>query len=1065
MLDSIFMQILDMSKTAAIVIIAVLLMRLLLKKSPKVISYALWSVVLFRLLCPFSIEAPISLVPEITPTSQNYALEDESISVIGAGEAAYKAVGDAVNGGLGVQHIRTTEKDGQGMTQYVTADWWDVWILFGQYVWLAGIAAMGVYSIVSCIKLRRKLRVTLPLRENIFVADDVDSPFVMGIFRPRIYIPCGLSAAEQEYVILHEQHHIKRGDHIIKLAAFAALCLHWFNPLVWLAFILSNKDMEMSCDEAVIKRLGENIRADYSASLLRLATGRRIIAGAPIAFGEGDTKGRIKNLAGWKKPVLWSAVAAAVLCGVLAVCLLVNPQRASFDIRITVPAGSESGVYYSDEEFSPKRRRVQFTVGQEVGDAEIFVLPTEVKQENAYDEGVYVTPGMPASMRIERGGWFKVGIRAENPTDEDKDIYVTVHPAQVRIADLYAERPMMRMNGEYYVDPYMPVSYLPYGFTLGGELSTEQAHTTGLKGCKYYTSPNSDEFYTYQQCGTPTELNVVDTEQLRWAFKRWIKADEDAMENKRLTLDDVIMLSELGAELSWADFESYPYSRIDAEMVIYRYDIDDMFYLEISGLSPEEDSCSILLIINEKSGARVNVRDGRESVKAFVDNYYSSKPFEQHLAAYDAAISKAILNRYAGDLPDGMICTVSHTVLASETYSGTPLQGEGENTEYVTMYVLAMYMKYQCSGRGVEEVSGRCFPAKLTLVLNNEELDKEVYDISNVYTLTDYWEPREGAPSADEIRAVFPAEAAEKALDDLAYAEELTEKCYHKALAIAEKLYDSAQNPQAGLPSAVAHTWSAMWVNYSEEGYAAMVERSENRDLTPRYGNVEKLTPVVRIDSKAEFDKFAKDMGKYFRFENGYDEVISFEEQSKNYTKKFFEKNSLLLAYVTEPSCSNRHEVEEVIIDKGVLDVRICRIEPQVGDCAMAGWFMTVELDKGVLENISGIDAYICSVVQPDSNEDTKELMREYILSSDDILRRASVALFDDGTFQMSFSPFSSYMGHGRYSIENNRLTLKTDDGMFVYVFDMRDDALVFDADASSEQTWGADLTDGAILR
>lgn len=1050
MLDNIFMQILDMSKIAGIVIIAVLLMRLLLKKSPKVISYALWSVVLFRLLCPFSIEAPISIVPEITPTSQNYSLADEPISVIGAGEAAYRAVGDAVNGGLGVQHIRTTEQDEQGMTQYVTADWWDVWILFGQYVWLAGIAAMGIYSVVSVVRLRKRLETTIPLRENIFIADDINSPFVMGIFRPRIYIPSSLSEKEQEYIILHEQHHIKRCDHIIKLAAFAALCLHWFNPLVWLAFVLSNKDMEMSCDEAVIKKLGGNIRADYSESLLRLATGRRIIAGAPLAFGEGDTKGRIKNLAGWKKPVLWSVIAAAVLCAVLAVCLLVNPQRASFDIRITVPAGSESGIYYSDEEFSPRRRRVEFTVGQEVGDAEIFVLPTEVKQENAYDEGVYATPGMPASMQIERGGWFKVGIRAENPTDEDKDIYVTVRPAEVRIAEIYDKRPAIRMNGKYYIDPYMPVNYLPYGFTLGGELSAKQAHTSGLAGCQYYISPNSDEFYTYQQCGTPTELNVVDTEQLQWAFKRWVKADEDTMENKRLTLNDVIMLSKLGEQLSWADFESYPHTRIDAGMVTHHYEIDDLFYLEISGFSPEEDSCSILLIINDKSGARVNVKE--DNVKEFIDSYYNNP--NPQISPLDAAISEAILHRYASDLPDGMICTESHIILASETASGTPLQGELNHMEQATAYVLAMNMKYQCAGRGVEEVSGVCKPAKLTFAIE-----------SGAYILTDYWEPRDGAPYADDIRAFFPAEAAEMALDDLAYAEQLTEQCYHKALAVAERLYDNAQSIPDGFAKSVPHTWSAAWVNYSEEGYAAMVERSENRDLPPRYGNVEKLTPVVRIDSKAEFDKFTKETDKYFSFENGYDEVISFEKLAENYTKKFFEENSLLLAYVTEPSCSNRHEIEDVIIDNGILEVRICRIEPQVGDCAMAGWFMAVEVDKKILENISGIDAYICAVVQPDSYEDTKELMRVYILSSDDILRRASVALFDDGTFQMSFSPFSSYMGHGRYSIENNRLTLKTDDGMFVYVFDMQDDTLIFDAAASSEQTWGADLTDGAVLR
>lgn len=210
--------------------------------------------------------------------------------------AAYRAVGDALNGGPGVQHVETTEKDETGMTRYVTTDWWSVWILFGQYVWVAGMAVMTAYSAAAYRKLRKKLLIAVPLRENIYIADDIMSPFVVGLFRPKIYLPCNLGEREQEYIILHEQHHIRRLDHLAKALAFLALTVHWFNPLVWLAFVLAGRDMEMSCDEAVIRTLGSDVRADYSASLLTLATGRRIIAGTPLAFGEGDTKGRINNL-------------------------------------------------------------------------------------------------------------------------------------------------------------------------------------------------------------------------------------------------------------------------------------------------------------------------------------------------------------------------------------------------------------------------------------------------------------------------------------------------------------------------------------------------------------------------------------------------------------------------------------------------------------------------------------------------------------------------------------------------------------------------------------------------
>ena len=324
MFDRLYMGVLDMSKTAAMVIAVVLLVRLLLKKAPKVFSYALWAVVLFRLLCPISFETPVSIVPHLPDTSTGYNLADESIDLAGAGMAAYQAVGDLLNGGLGVQHIPTTEVTEAGMTRYVMADWWSVWILFGKYVWAAGMAVMLLYSAFSYRRIKKQTEIAVPIRDNIWIADDIKSPFVIGFVRPRIYLPGNLGEKEQEYIILHEQHHIRRFDHISKALAFLALTIHWFNPLVWLAFGLACKDMEMSCDEAVIRKLGGKVRADYSASLLSLATGRRIIAGSLLAFGEGDTKGRIRNLAKWKKPAVWVLILAMVVCLILGVCLLTD---------------------------------------------------------------------------------------------------------------------------------------------------------------------------------------------------------------------------------------------------------------------------------------------------------------------------------------------------------------------------------------------------------------------------------------------------------------------------------------------------------------------------------------------------------------------------------------------------------------------------------------------------------------------------------------------------------------------------------------------------------------------
>lgn len=317
-------KILNMSLTASVAIIFVLLLRLLLKKAPKVISYALWGVVLIRLLCPVSIKSGLSLyglldTPTVDMTAHSNTVEYIPSNIV---HAEYPEVVLPVPG-VG-EAITETLPQGE---EQLRADPLEAPMSIATYVWMCGILAMAIYGIATYLWLRRRLITASPLRDNIYLADEIQSPFVMGLIRPKIYLPSEMEEREHSYIILHEQYHIRRLDHIMKALAFVALCIHWFNPLVWVAFILSGKDMEMSCDEAVVRKLGTQIRADYTASLLSLATGKRIIAGMPLAFGEGNTKGRIKNLVNWKKPTFWVVLVAVVACGVLAICLLTNPYN------------------------------------------------------------------------------------------------------------------------------------------------------------------------------------------------------------------------------------------------------------------------------------------------------------------------------------------------------------------------------------------------------------------------------------------------------------------------------------------------------------------------------------------------------------------------------------------------------------------------------------------------------------------------------------------------------------------------------------------------------------------
>lgn len=330
MLEQIFLKVIDMSRAAAVVIVIIFMVRFLLKKFPKYISYMLWSVVLFRLLCPITLESRVSPVPNLKPAFQEYVSEkdvvlpeDSSVPNIGSEiknetEPEYAAP----------QRLHLVENDVQKKIS-----WQEHFVFWGKYVWIVGIGILFLYGGLSAVSIRIRVSTAILLRKNIYITDEKISPFVIGIVRPRIYLPECLNEKEQEYIILHEKFHIRRFDHIIKPIAFIALCIHWFNPLVWIAFVFFCRDMEMSCDEAVIKRLGENVRADYSTSLLTLTTQRQIIRAIPVDFGEGNTKERVKNLAALRKTKKGILVVLFLGVVILIICLAFTHKTLAPDLK------------------------------------------------------------------------------------------------------------------------------------------------------------------------------------------------------------------------------------------------------------------------------------------------------------------------------------------------------------------------------------------------------------------------------------------------------------------------------------------------------------------------------------------------------------------------------------------------------------------------------------------------------------------------------------------------------------------------------------------------------------
>lgn len=320
-MSELFLTVLNMSLTASYVILFVIPVRLLLKKAPKAVSYALWSVVAFRLVLPFSFESIFSLMPRNTNTVPipHDIIYQQSPQI----NSGIEAVDSFVNQSLPAPAVGASANPLQ------------IYVEIGSYIWVLGIIALLVYSLVSVLLLKRQLKGARLLEKNISEAKNLRTPFVLGLINPRIYLPVGLSKEEQNYILIHEQTHIRRKDHVIKTLAFLIASIHWFNPLVWIVFRLMNTDMELSCDERVLKVMNKDIRKPYANSLLSLAAGVHILNGSPLAFGEGNVKGRIKNVLNYKKFSFWVIAISVAAVIIVGIALIANPKQIRAEDKLT----------------------------------------------------------------------------------------------------------------------------------------------------------------------------------------------------------------------------------------------------------------------------------------------------------------------------------------------------------------------------------------------------------------------------------------------------------------------------------------------------------------------------------------------------------------------------------------------------------------------------------------------------------------------------------------------------------------------------------------------------------
>ena len=386
-MNACFLRVLNLSITAGWLVSAVVLLRFALKKAPKWVRCLLWGIVALRLLLPFTIESSLSLLPSAEPVrTESVTVEPGTILqkvpdsyqrvVFHSG---FEAVDEAVNPVMAKTAEETMAKTGTDAIATVeTAAAW---------IWAAGAAAMLLYAAASYLYMRHKVRVSIRTERNVYVCDDVHSPFILGTIRPKIYLPSGLDAQSRAYILAHERAHIRRLDHLWKPLGFLLLSIHWFNPLIWIAFLLLSRDIEFACDEKVISQLDAEGKAAYSDTLLAFSRPHRTIAVCPVAFGEVNVKKRVRSVLYYRKSALWIVLVAVCSAAAVAVCFLTAPKPASAEAAAS--ASTRTAAVSTEPSLALPKRLTQKRAGQEEApeeEPERFYLNPAISASQLCDE-------------------------------------------------------------------------------------------------------------------------------------------------------------------------------------------------------------------------------------------------------------------------------------------------------------------------------------------------------------------------------------------------------------------------------------------------------------------------------------------------------------------------------------------------------------------------------------------------------------------------------------------------------------------------------------------------------
>lgn len=669
-MEDIFINVLNMSITASYFVAALIVFRALFRKIPKWISCVLWGLVGLRLILPFSFESILSLIPSVQTIPSDIMFQREPHITSGIPALNY-SVNPIINEAFAPEI-------------YTSVNPLQIVLFILSVLWLAGTAFMLIYTLVSYLLLKKKTKESIKTSDGVYICDTVDTPFILGVIRPKIYLPSAIPESGKSFIISHEKAHIKRGDNLWKPLGFLLLSVYWFNPLLWAAYIFLCRDIEAACDEKVLKESGEEIKKLYSETLLNFSAPKKLISACPLAFGETGVKTRIKNILNYKKPTFWVIVITVILSLLLSVLFMTNPNSGIDSLdgykdifkdveKLQFTVSTDSFIYTtedpSDELKIIKKIRLEKTAlddsrnedrektySIEINDKitinfdnSFSKLWVDDNVKPSYTYGITnpdVVKNLFVSIRTPEDP--VIGTETSPLFTDFDGVYLTLksidtNPGGYKVFNItwnnttdkditYGEfYDIEKLNGESWESVAKEeIVFLTIGYILKAGTTTEKKYLTqnfdisqtgSYRLIADFSAGDGNSYRTYITFQI-SDGNVTDI--------GGVSGPVTVVTAKKLTLEDVIRLSKKEDKLTWKDFEDFTYYETGSGLYIREYVIDDRFSLSVGGTSPDTDARYFYLHApGTYSDAKIDIRS--ENPEEFI-NLHKDAPIVKFLS-------------------------------------------------------------------------------------------------------------------------------------------------------------------------------------------------------------------------------------------------------------------------------------------------------------------------------------------------------------------------------------------------------------------------------------------------